>query len=158
MSEGYFIGRGDKTTCGGKVLEGDNRINIFGVLHSREGDLVSCGKDGKTYRIVGGISHMVSHGRLMAGTLDSFSDCPCKARLIPSIYTATYQNEVRPTARTTAAVAQPLTPAVTTHTATSSQFSFAPTSIIPTPAEKKPNPTACNHPDMMEELASYIAG
>jgi len=158
MSKGYFIGLGDKTTCGGKVLEGDNRINFFGVLHSREGDLVSCGKDGKTYRIVGGISHMVSHGRLMAGTLDSFSDCPCKARLVPSIYHATYQNEVRPTARTTAASAQPSAPAVTTHTVTSGQSSFAPTSIIPTQAEKEPDPAACNHPDMMEELASYIAG
>jgi hypothetical protein len=36
---------------------------------------------------------MESHGRLMAGTLDSFSNCPCRARLIPSVFTASYQNE-----------------------------------------------------------------
>ncbi len=157
MSDGYFIGLGDKTTCGGEVLEGDDRINIFGVLHSCEGDQVSCGKDGKTYRIVGGISHSVSHGRLMAGTLDSVSDCPCKARLIPSIHTATYQNEVRPTARTTSAVAQPSTPAVATDTAASGLASFTP-SIKPTLAEKKPRAVACKDPDMMEQVASYIAG
>ncbi|UWF49318.1 PAAR domain-containing protein [Pseudomonas sp. N3-W] len=92
MNEGYFIGLGDKTTCGGEVLEGDDRIVMLGLLHAREGDRVSCGKDGETYRIVGGVSHMDSHGRLMAGTLDSFSDCPCKARLIPSTFKASYQN------------------------------------------------------------------
>lgn len=93
MTDGYFIGLHDKTTCGGKVLDGDERINIFGVLHACQGDRVSCGKDGKTYQIVGGISHMESHGRLMAGTLDSLSNCPCRARLIPSVFTATYRNK-----------------------------------------------------------------
>lgn len=34
MSDGYFIGLGDKTTCGGEVLDGDERINMFGVLHA----------------------------------------------------------------------------------------------------------------------------
>ena len=91
MREGYFIGLGDKTTCGGKVLEGDSRGNMFGILHAREGDRVSCGRDGKTYQISGGITHMVSHGRHMAGTLDSHSTCPCKARLIPSVLWATYK-------------------------------------------------------------------
>ena len=86
MSEGYFIGLGDNTTCGGKVLDGDDRINLHGLLHACEGDRGSCGKDGKTYRVRGGVSHMESHGRLMAGTLDSFSDGPCKARLIPSAF------------------------------------------------------------------------
>ncbi len=93
MNEGFFIGKGDKTTCGGEVLEGDPRINIMGVLHACAGDRVTCGVDGETYRIVGGISHMHSHGRLMAGTLDSRSDCPCNARLIPSEFTTRYRNE-----------------------------------------------------------------
>ncbi|WP_445262021.1 PAAR domain-containing protein [Pseudomonas sp. EL_65y_Pfl1_R83] len=44
MTEGYFIGLGDKTTCGGEVLDGDPRIDIHGLLHAREGDRVSCGK------------------------------------------------------------------------------------------------------------------
>ena len=93
MNEGYCIGQGDKTTCGGQVLDGDARINFYGLFHAREGDRVSCGKNGGTYRIVGGISHMESHGRLMAGTLDSFCDCPCRAKLIPSVFTASYRNE-----------------------------------------------------------------
>ncbi|CRM76701.1 Pyocin large subunit [Pseudomonas sp. 37 R 15] len=90
MSVGYFIGLGDKTTCGGEVLDGDRRINIHGLLHACEGDRVTCGKDGQTYKIVGGISFMNSHGRLMAGTLNSYSDCPCKAELIPSVLSAQY--------------------------------------------------------------------
>ncbi|SDS66412.1 PAAR domain-containing protein [Pseudomonas trivialis] len=92
MRERHFIGQGDKTTCGGEVLEGDNRVNIFGVLHAREGDRVSCGKDGNIYNIIGGIPYINSHGRLVAGTLDSISGCPCRAQLIPSIYQATYES------------------------------------------------------------------
>ena len=91
MSVGYFIGQGDKTTCGGEVLDGDKRINIHGLLHACEGDQVTCGENGQTYKIVGGISYMNSHGRLMAGTLDSYSACPCKAELIPSVFSAKYR-------------------------------------------------------------------
>ena len=58
MSEGFFIGLGDKTSCGGEVLDGDPRINLYGLLHACEGDRVTCGVNGKTYRIEGGISHM----------------------------------------------------------------------------------------------------
>jgi uncharacterized Zn-binding protein involved in type VI secretion len=93
MSKGYFIGLDDKTTCGGKVLDGDTRIMMYGIAHARDGDRVTCGKDGKTYKIVGGISHMISHGKAMAGTLDSHSGCPCKAELISSVTTASYRNE-----------------------------------------------------------------
>ncbi|MDY7532131.1 PAAR domain-containing protein [Pseudomonas sp. Bout1] len=93
MNEGFFIGKGNKTTCGGEVLDGDPRVNIMGLLHACAGDRVTCGVDGKTYRIVGGISHIESHGRLVAGTLDSRSDCPCNARLIPTELTAKYRNE-----------------------------------------------------------------
>lgn len=100
MSDGYFIGLGDKTTCGGRVLDGDPRINLYGLLHACEGDRVTCGKHGGTYKILGGISHMESHGRLMAGTLDSFSSCPCQAKLIPSVSTATYSNEGYPSQST----------------------------------------------------------
>lgn len=93
MSDGHFIGLGDKTTCGGKVLDGDPSINIYGLLHACEGDRVTGGKHPGIYKILGGISHMNSHGRLMAGTLDSFSSCPCRARFVPSVYTAIYRNE-----------------------------------------------------------------
>ena len=132
MSEGYFIGLGDETTCGGKVLDGDDRINIFGLLHARAGDRVSCGKDGKTYRIVGGISHMESHGRLMAGTLDSHSDCPCKARLIPSVFTASYSNEGA-APRATRRTEQPVSSTVTSSPIAPRQSAFAPSSN-PAPA------------------------
>jgi len=94
MNEGHFIGLKDKTTCGGVVLDGDIGIMLYGLAHAREGDRVTCGKDGKTYRIVEGVAHIITHGKPLAGTLDSFSNCPCKAQLIPSVFTATYRNEV----------------------------------------------------------------
>lgn len=112
MSEGHFIGRGDKTTCGGIVLDGDARVNIYGLLHAREGGEVTCGIDGKIYQIVGGISHIESHGKLVAGTLDSFSSCPCRALLIPSVYKATYTNPVT-VPRATRRAAEPAAPPVT---------------------------------------------
>ncbi|MDY4300955.1 hypothetical protein SO486_13315 [Pseudomonas salmasensis] len=43
---------------------------MYGLLHARAGDRVSCGKDGQIYRIVGGIHFIHSHGRRTAGTLD----------------------------------------------------------------------------------------
>lgn len=92
MTQGFFICRGDKTTCGGQVLDGDARIDMFGLFHARMGDRVTCGKDGKTYQILGGIGHMVSHGKPMAGTLDSRSGCPCRAEIIPSSRDACYHN------------------------------------------------------------------
>lgn len=91
MPEGYFIRKGDKTTCGGEVLEADTRVRMFGFAHAREGDRVSCGKNDEIYKIVGGISFMQSHGRLVAGSLDSVSSCPCRARLIPSTSEGSYE-------------------------------------------------------------------
>ena len=125
MNEGHFIGLHDKTTCGGKVLDGDTRIMMYGIAHAREGDRVTCGKDGKTYKIVGGISHMISHGKAMAGTLDSHSDCPCKARLIPSVVTATYRN-ANSAPRTDRSVVQPVSSAATSQPAAPRQPGFAP--------------------------------
>ncbi|QEY71820.1 colicin-E3 [Pseudomonas denitrificans (nom. rej.)] len=92
MAVGHFIRLGDRTTCGGQVLEADSRVMMFGIAHAREGDRVSCGKDGKVYQIIGGISYIKSHGRIVAGTLDSLSSCACRARFIPSLYSATYQS------------------------------------------------------------------
>ena len=84
MATGSMIGVGDKTSCGGKVLEGESLVNMFGILRAREGDQVTCGKDGNIYRIVGGIPYMISSGRQVAGSLDSVSGCPCHATLFPS--------------------------------------------------------------------------
>ena len=141
MSKGYFIGLDDKTTCGGKVLDGDNRVTMFGLLHACEGDRVSCGKDGGTYRIRGGIAHIVSHGRHVAGTLDSFSDCPCKARLIPSIFSAYYENENTPP-QTTRSTAPPAPSAVISPPVAPRQSTFAPSG--------QPVPTLFNRPQPQE--------
>ena len=110
MAKGHFIRLGDETTCGGKVLEADTRVMMFGIAHAREGDRVSCGKNDETYTIVGGVSYINSHGRIVAGSLDSYSTCPCRARLIPSVFTATYESRSSAAPQTTRAVAQPTTP------------------------------------------------
>lgn len=93
MPIGYFIGLGDKTTCGGAVLDGDRTFNLYGIDQASEGDRVSCGIDGGTYQILGGVSHVTNRGKRVAGTLDSTSGCGCKAGLIPSVLTATYRNK-----------------------------------------------------------------
>lgn len=106
MAIGHFIVSGDKTTCGGVVTEGDSRVIMFGFAHARDGDPVTCGKDGNTYRIVGGVSYIDSHGRLVAGTLDSFSGCPCRAGLIPSVFTASYTSQVNSISQATSQTAR----------------------------------------------------
>ena len=93
MAIGYYIRLNDKTRCGGFVMEATSSMGLHGLEQSREGDAVSCGVDGKTYRIEGGISHMTSDGIRLAGTLDSVSGCPCKARLEASLFCASYENE-----------------------------------------------------------------
>jgi uncharacterized Zn-binding protein involved in type VI secretion len=158
MKEGHFIGLNDRTSCGGKVLDGDTRVMMFGVAHACEGDRVTCGEDGETYRIVGGVSHVISHGKRVAGTLDSYSTCPCKAELIPSVLTATYQNKADSAQRATRVASSPATPAA-------NSFITRPQVVDLKLADKVANPLGdlggskvCNHPDQMEALASYIAG
>lgn len=84
MAIGYFLCVGDQTTCGGKILTGDQSFSWLGVAGARQGDLVSCGKHPGTYVICGGIVDMWDNGRMLAGSLDSVSSCPCQARFIPS--------------------------------------------------------------------------
>lgn len=98
MATGYYIRLNDKTSCGGFVTQATSRMVLHGIEQSREGDAVKCGVDGKSYRIEGGISHVTSDGIRLAGTLDSVSGCPCKARLEPSLFCATYENEESPAA------------------------------------------------------------
>lgn len=92
MAVGYFIRRGDKTTCGGVVIEGDPTFTLDGSPLARQGDRVLCGKDKKAYPIIGGVPHFMSE-RPAAGTLDSFSGCPCQSRLIPLKYDASYESD-----------------------------------------------------------------
>ncbi|WP_460123759.1 PAAR domain-containing protein [Pseudomonas sp. S2_C03] len=124
MNEGYFIGKGDKTTCGGVVMDGNSRINMHGLLQSFEGDRVSCGVDGQTYGIVGGIPFMSSNGRRMAGTLHSASNCPCKAQLVPSLTAASYRTEGR-AAQPHSRATQSVSPIAVRHTAAPPQSTFA---------------------------------
>ncbi|UFH50529.1 PAAR domain-containing protein [Pseudomonas sp. KNUC1026] len=84
MATGYFIHQGDRTTCGGTVLEGETRFRGYGIPRAREGDRVTCGKGGHIYSIAGGLRNFMLWGRLAAGSLDSVSTCPCQAQLIPS--------------------------------------------------------------------------
>ncbi|MCY1185991.1 PAAR motif protein [compost metagenome] len=86
MAIGHFIRVGDKTTCGGTVQEGDSGFLVDGQPRAREGDRVTCGVNGETYSIVGGVSFFTSDGRFAAGTLDSVSSCPCEAGLIASVF------------------------------------------------------------------------
>ncbi|MGV8003016.1 S-type pyocin domain-containing protein [Photorhabdus temperata subsp. temperata] len=85
MAKGYYLLVGDKTTCGGVIITGDQTITFNGRATAREGDHVTCGKHSGTYMIVGGVPSMFSMGRRLAGTLDSVSTCPCRARLINSV-------------------------------------------------------------------------
>jgi uncharacterized Zn-binding protein involved in type VI secretion len=158
VSKGYYIGLDDKTTCGGKVLDGDTRIMMYGIAHARDGDRVTCGKDGKTYKIVGGISHMISHGKAMAGTLDSHSGCPCKAQLIPSVFTASYRNKASPARQASSAAGSPTTQAESGFTTKSGVADPKLAEKVAAPLGNLHGGGACNHPDQMEELAAYIAG
>lgn len=92
MAKGYILHMYDRTTCGGRVLEGAPNRRTNGTSVARMGDKVTCGKDGKTYSLIGGISWIKTEGRLVAGSLDSFSSCPCNAKIIPQITMQTYES------------------------------------------------------------------
>lgn len=85
MSVGYFLRVGDSTTCGGKILTCDPTFQCYGVSAAREGDMVNCGKHSGTYKILGGAADTFNGGQILAGSLDSFSSCPCQAKFIPGI-------------------------------------------------------------------------
>lgn len=91
MAKGNYLVRGDKTTCGGFITEGCEDHCLFGKAIAREGDKVTCGQHPGMYNIVGGIANDSVHGRRMAGTLDSYSTCPCRARFTASMVDDTYE-------------------------------------------------------------------
>ena len=87
MGLGYWIIKGDKTSCGGSVLEGHPKGQKFGPNlnpQAVQGNKVSCGKHPGVYSISGGHPGEIIHGCLGASTLYSRSTCPCKAFFIPS--------------------------------------------------------------------------
>lgn len=86
MAKGYFLRVGDKTTCGGEILTGNPTVLWYGTHTALKGSVVSCGKNpGVSYGIISGTGRIATAGLPMAGTLDSVSSCPCRARFIPSI-------------------------------------------------------------------------
>lgn len=91
MAEGNYLVQGDKTTCGGRITTGAEDHTIFDKPVARERDSVTCGKHAGLYKIAGGIDNDIIHDRRMAGTLDSYSTCPCKAKFIPSMWDDTYE-------------------------------------------------------------------
>ena len=90
-AEGFYLVQGDKTTCGGKITTGAEDHTLFDKPVAREQDSVTCGKHAGLFKIAGGIDNDTIHNRRMAGTLDSYSTCPCKAKFIPSMMDDTYE-------------------------------------------------------------------
>jgi hypothetical protein len=93
MGKGYFLYDRDETTCGGRILGGAPDDTYMGRQRVREGDPVSCGKYKGTFRVCGGMGDTwsVDSAPLQwAGSIESFSSCPCRARFIPSMLTDTY--------------------------------------------------------------------
>lgn len=105
MATGYFLRIGDKTSCGGSILSGSVHHSLGDLPTARHGDSVSCGKDGKTYSIAGGIPNYRIRGVPAAGTLHSHSTCPCNARLITSLPGAEYWVEEEKTVKAALVVA-----------------------------------------------------
>ncbi|WP_293773781.1 DUF2235 domain-containing protein [uncultured Pantoea sp.] len=98
MTEGFFLYHLDKTTCGGRILSGasDDTYNIGGIERQqvREGDPVTCGKHEGRFRVCGGMGDTYEVNGVLkewAGSLHSYSSCPCRARFIPSVSTHTYE-------------------------------------------------------------------
>lgn len=93
MGTGYFLVRGDKTTCGGSIIERCDSHSIHGQATARMGDKYICGADKKTYRIAGGIPNYSIHGVQAAGTAHSRGTCACKCYFINSFTDCIYGYE-----------------------------------------------------------------
>lgn len=90
-AKGYFLFRGDKTVCGGRIIEGWSDHQFFGKDMACEGHKVTCGKHPGHYRICGGLDTDDIHGKRIAGTLHSYSSCPCKSKFVPSNFDDDYE-------------------------------------------------------------------
>ncbi|MCU6330306.1 PAAR domain-containing protein [Enterobacter quasiroggenkampii] len=86
MAIGHYLFRGDKTVCGGRIIDGCTDHQFFDKDMACEGHKVTCGKHAGRFRIVGGLENQDIHGKRVAGTLHSRSSCPCKSHFIPSIF------------------------------------------------------------------------
>lgn len=84
MATGYWIVKGDKTSCGGIVHEGMPERTFANNPVAVNGSKVSCGKHPGNYSVGGGHPGEIVYGHYVASTLYSRSTCPCKAFFIPS--------------------------------------------------------------------------
>jgi len=100
MSKGFWIVKGDKTTCGGSVLNGspEKKLGPNQSYAAVSGSPVSCGKHPGTYSVGGGHPGDLIGTNYAASTLYSRSTCPCKAHFIPS-QTFMSHGPYRPTQR-----------------------------------------------------------
>ena len=113
MATGFWVVKGDKTTCGGSVLTGHPKGKQIGPNLNRQatvGCQVSCGKHPGIYSVAGGYPGEYIHGQLAASTLYSRSTCPCKSFFIAThtfMRHGPYQAPVRATSTPAAAKATP---------------------------------------------------
>ncbi len=91
MAIGNYLVRGDRTTCGGVIVDGSELVTIMGIPVVREMDRVTCGKYPGMFMVTGRIPGDSLNGRGCAGTLHSKSSCPCQARFIASMLNDTYE-------------------------------------------------------------------
>lgn len=99
-AKGNYLFRGDKTVCGGRILEGFPDHQFFDKDMACEGHKVTCGKHPGYYRICGGLNNDDIHGKRIAGTLHSYSSCPCKSKFVPSNLVDDYELESQSTTTT----------------------------------------------------------
>lgn len=116
MSIGFWVVKGDKTTCGGSVLTGHPKGKQIGPNLNRQatvGCQVSCGKHPGIYSVAGGYPGEYIHGQLAASTIYSRSTCPCKSFFIAThtfMKHGPYQAPVKATSASveTKAVSEPV--------------------------------------------------
>jgi uncharacterized protein (TIGR03034 family) len=84
MTTGYWIVKGDKTSCGGVVHEGTMKKTFANNPVALNGSKVSCGKHPGSFIVAGGHPGDIIDGFNAASTLYSRSSCPCRAFFIPS--------------------------------------------------------------------------
>ncbi|MGC0826243.1 polymorphic toxin type 44 domain-containing protein [Pantoea agglomerans] len=144
MAEGNYLVQGDKTTCGGRITTGAEDHTLFDKPVAREQDSVTCGQHPGLYKIAGGIDNDTIRDRRMAGTLDSYSTCPCKAKFIPSMWDDTYEKS---SGSANSAVGTSSSTDSSTNSSTNSY------SELSSDAASRPH---CQHTDGAVKVADYI--
>ncbi|WP_446028480.1 polymorphic toxin type 44 domain-containing protein [Lelliottia amnigena] len=146
MAEGNYLVQGDKTTCGGRITTGAEDHTLFDKPVARERDSMTCGKHPGLFKIAGGIDNDTIHDRRMAGTLDSYSTCPCKAKFIPSMLDDTYEKSSG-SANSAVGTSSSNSKASSTNSSTNSY------SELSSDTTSRPN---CQHTDGAVKVAEYI--